>query len=578
MDPIFQKFRERKLVQWALAYLAGAFALFTALQALGEPWGLTDGFLRGVQAVLALGFFITLTLAWYHGEQGRQRVSGPELLIIASLLTVGALIGRLFLGSSPLVEQPSTSTDAAAEMSVPQLPSLAVLPFDPVEDTDRAFADGIHDEIMTQLGKIRSIDLRSRTSVGSYRETPKNMREIGQELDVRYVVEGTVRGDADRVRINIDLFEADSRLWGDSFDGDRTAADVLALQREIALQVATRLGAQVSSSERASLDVEAPRSLAAYERYLEGLSWQRAVEGVGPRVPIVQAGQRAIAAFQEAIELEPGWAPPVARLGSVHHWLASAGIDREANFRRSRTLVDSALALDSLDGGAWLSHGFLLHRWERDLEAAERAYEHRRRLTGRGGGAALGLLYWSMGRWADAVPRFQASARANPVSRTVQHQLGVTQFCAGQFDAAVDQLEMVKEMQGWSGDPLLTLAYFHSGREGEASAELAALSGRDVSDAMMALIYASLGLHEEAESRLDVALGKEPTRFRVRSVAPALLRLEGPEPALDYLERAAAAVPRSLDYVDCLPEVRELKGNPRYEALMERLGFPGRGS
>ena len=124
----------------------------------------------------------------------------------------------------------------------------------------------------------------------------------------------------------------------------------------------------------------------------------------------------------------------------------------------------------------------------------------------------------------------------------------------------------------------MTLAYLPSGREGEASAELAALSGRDISDAWMALIYASLDRRDEAESRLDVALGREPHRNRVGPVAAALLRLEGQESALDYLERAAAALPRSLDYVDCLPEVRELEGNPRYETLMESLGFPGRGS
>jgi pimeloyl-ACP methyl ester carboxylesterase len=166
---LLQQLKERKLVQWALAYLAGAFVVFQLLDALSEPLGLSNTVQRAILVIVGIGFFITLILAWYHGEKGRQRVSGPELLMVAALLvvagvalsTVGGRDGRK--DPSEVPQGPVVDDDR---------PGVAVLPcanFSPnPEDAFRA--QGIHDEILLRLQGISSLRSIGRTSVLPFAE------------------------------------------------------------------------------------------------------------------------------------------------------------------------------------------------------------------------------------------------------------------------------------------------------------------------------------------------------------------------------------------------------------------------
>jgi hypothetical protein len=123
----FDNLKQRKLFQWAVAYLAGAWLLMQLIDVLGDRWGVPDSVARSMDVALIVGFFVTLVVAWYHGDQGRQRVSGPELLIIASLFAIGGLaLGILnFWSEAPSqAPAPAVGSDAAAEM-----PWIAVLPF-----------------------------------------------------------------------------------------------------------------------------------------------------------------------------------------------------------------------------------------------------------------------------------------------------------------------------------------------------------------------------------------------------------------------------------------------------------------
>jgi serine/threonine-protein kinase len=192
---LLTRLKERKLVQWAVAYLAGAWVLLQVMDVVAEPWGLSSFLLRSIQVTLVAGLFVTLVLAWYHGEQGRQRVSGMELLILAAVLFTGGTLLALI--------QPSEDDQASLDPDVlePPLgldddrPSVAALPFanrSGVED-DRYFTDGLHDEIITRLSTVSAMRVIARTSVEEYRETPKSVRVIGEELGVRYLLAGGVR-------------------------------------------------------------------------------------------------------------------------------------------------------------------------------------------------------------------------------------------------------------------------------------------------------------------------------------------------------------------------------------------------
>ncbi|MCK5652654.1 MAG: hypothetical protein KAJ42_14795, partial [Gemmatimonadetes bacterium] len=179
---LLQRLKERKLVQWALAYLAGAWVLFEVTDAVGGRWSLPDVFFQGLFVVLAIGFFVALVLAWYHGEKGRQRVSGPELLMVAALLVIAGGVLSL-LGGGEEVSEPTGTATPAAEPEHPRT-VIAVLPFQNLSaDGPYAyFAGGLHDELLTQLAKVAALKVISRTSVMGYAGTNlPPLRQIASE-------------------------------------------------------------------------------------------------------------------------------------------------------------------------------------------------------------------------------------------------------------------------------------------------------------------------------------------------------------------------------------------------------------
>ncbi len=182
MKPSFlQDLKERKLVQWAIAYLAGAWVVFEVSDAVGGRWGLPDVVYQGLFILLVVGFFVTMVLTWYHGEKGRQRVSGPELMMIALLLVLAGTGMSLLRGGGGA---PETVTPAG-EPEHPRT-AIAVLPFQNLSaDGPYAyFASGLHDELLTQLAKVAALSVRGRTSVMGYAGTDKSIKEVGQELEV----------------------------------------------------------------------------------------------------------------------------------------------------------------------------------------------------------------------------------------------------------------------------------------------------------------------------------------------------------------------------------------------------------
>jgi TolB-like protein len=203
---LLQRLKERKLVQWSLAYLAGAWVIYEATGTALEAWDIPVLLVRSIHVLLVIGFFVALVIAWYHGEKGRQRASGPELLMVAALLVVaGGVLTTLGPGTR------ETASDDPTNLPSPEprdaRPSIAVLPFQNrsgVEE-DAHFTDGLHDQIITHLTKISGLSVRGLTSVLVYRDSPKNLREIGEELNARYIVEGGVQRAGGDVLINVQL-------------------------------------------------------------------------------------------------------------------------------------------------------------------------------------------------------------------------------------------------------------------------------------------------------------------------------------------------------------------------------------
>ena len=199
MDPFFQRLKERKLVQWAIAYLAGAFVVFQLMDALAEPLSLSMLAQQAILTLVVVGFFVALVLAWYHGEKGRQRVSGPELLMIALLLLLSGGVLSVVGGAGESQESIGVGVPTAIEDGKP---SIAVLPFVNMSDeaSNEYFSNGISEELLNLLAKIPDLHVAARTSSFSFKGQNLEITDIAERLNVAHVLEGSVPTGPDAVQ------------------------------------------------------------------------------------------------------------------------------------------------------------------------------------------------------------------------------------------------------------------------------------------------------------------------------------------------------------------------------------------
>src|SRR5512133_3627937 len=306
MNEFLQRLKQRKLVQWAIAYVAAAFALLQGIDIVAQQFGWPEGVRRGITLGLVVGFFVTLVLAWYHGERGAQRVTGTELLIIGLVLALGG--GFLWRFAAARSADSKTATVPNEARSVINAKSIAVLPFENrSEDKANAyFADGIKDEILTRLSKIADLKVTSRTSTQHYKSAPENLTEIARELGVAHRLEGSVQKSGDAVRVNVRLIKAtnDSQLWADTFD--RKLTDIFSVESEVAKAVADQLRVKLTGREEQVIAAKPTDNPEAYDAYLRGLAYTLKT-GNNPANAL--AAQKYL---REAVRLDPkfalGWA------------------------------------------------------------------------------------------------------------------------------------------------------------------------------------------------------------------------------------------------------------------------------
>jgi TolB-like protein/Flp pilus assembly protein TadD len=359
-DPSFLgRLKNRKLVQWALTYLAGAFVALQALDPISEAWGISPLLLQSLQVLMVVGFFVTLVLAWYHGEKGRQRVSGSELLLLALLLVVGGGV----LSALPGREEASQPVELSGFARLATLnmdrPAIAVLPLANLsaDEENAYFAAGIHEELLRLLSLVRELAVISRTSVLQHDGAEKGIPEIAAELGVRYVLEGSVQVHAGRVRVQAQLIDAatDEHLWADRYDRD--LGDIFALQSEVARTIAGSLEAVLAPEEEERIEVLPTSDSIAYDLYLRALSFTPSVtEEYQARVSLLQRATSRDTTFA----LAHSALAATFGLGFTHQ-VPSA-------FDSALARADMALRLDPNLPEAHTTRGWVLANTGHDLE------------------------------------------------------------------------------------------------------------------------------------------------------------------------------------------------------------------
>ncbi|MFC1574755.1 tetratricopeptide repeat protein [Gemmatimonadota bacterium] len=415
MAPFLQRLKERKLAQWALAYLAGAFVVFQLLDALETPLGLTASLQQGILLVVGLGFLVTLVLAWYHGERGRQRVSGPELLIIALLLAIAGGVLSILSGGEQVSESPGTAT-RAGELDHP-LTAIAVLPFQnfSADGPYSFFAGGLHDELLTQLAKVGALKVISRTSVMGYTGTDlPSLRQIASELGVGSVLEGTVQVVGDRLRVHVQLIDAatDDHLWADSYD--RTLDDAFAIQSDVAQQVVVAVGARLTSSEEGFLAEPPTANAEAHRLYLQALDYHRRPGSLRQNLEVAQE------LLERALAVDPDFALAHAELSFIHGELFVWRYDPSPErITRQRQEAETALRLDP------------------NLPEAH---------------GAMGFVHYNRRDWQKALDEFAIGVQAQPSNAEWWGIIGYTHRRLGNWDQVDVAYEQATQLDPWRLD------------------------------------------------------------------------------------------------------------------------------
>ena len=448
MNEFFQRLKERKLVQWAVAYVAAAFALLQGIDIVAQQFGWPESVRRGITLALVVGFFVTLVLAWYHGERGAQRVGGTELLIIGLILALGGGVLWRFASTSHVS---GTRTAAASPaIGLRALPgpvpekSIAVLPFANLSsDPDNAyFADGIQNEILTRLSKIADLKVISRTSTEHYKTIPENLRLIAQQLGVANVVEGSVQREGDEVRVNVELIKAanDSHLWGEIFD--RRLTDIFAVETEIAKAIADRLRANLSGQEEQVIAAKPTSNPEAYDAYLRGLAYTLKTGGITPAKSL--GAQKYL---RQAVRLDPKFALAWALLSYVDALgYITQSLQPTAELREeTRTAAETAMTLQPDLGEALMAKGYYYYGCLKEYESAVRYFNEAHRFLPNNSRIPESLAYVARrrGQWSLSEFYFNDAERLDPRDANLLTQHALSYFILRDFAAARKKLEQI---------------------------------------------------------------------------------------------------------------------------------------
>ncbi len=428
MSDFFERLRERKLVQWALAYIAAAFALIQVLDIVGQRFGWPEAVIRFAIVALGVGFFLTLVLAWYHGERGRQRVNGPELLILAVLLGVGGI------AIWQLAPEPTTkrSADKSVATDIPRK-SIAVLPFDSLsEEKDNAFfASGMQDMILTKLAGIGDLKVISRTSTEKYKSHPDNLKDVGRELGVATILEGSVQKSGKDVLINVQLIDAstDNHLWAQDYP--RTLENIFGVEGEVAQKIADALQSKLTADEKSSLAVKPTQNAEALQAYLRGLDFQR-----DANVPMTRVNEQ----FQKAVTLDPdfvlAWSEVVwQRLRA--YWF---GFDAtESNLELARAALDRMNKLAPQSPQVERAQAAYLYFVERKFSTALEVMKRVQRGLPNDARTWFftALIERRAGMHDDAVAHFQQARSLDPKDDFVIYEMQNTAVTWHRFDEAI---------------------------------------------------------------------------------------------------------------------------------------------
>jgi len=432
MNSLFDELRRRNVLRLAATYALVAWILIEAGSVLLPTFGVPDWYFRAYVITIFTGFVVALVLAWVFEvtpegvkfdhevdhEARPQRGRGRSNVVIIALLVIALGVSITFNVTG--VRNSEVAPEVVAERT--NL-SIAVLPFTSRStDPDNVFfADGVHDDLLARLADIEALRVISRTSVNEYRDTTKNLRQIGAELGVDSIVEGAVQRSGDQVRITVQLIDAatDEHIWADTYDRALTISNIFQIQSEISSQIAAALQAVMTPEEEiriAAIPTNSIEALSLYSAARNNLYLRR-----------FETLQQARQQFEQAIELDPDYAQAYAGLAEtiLVTMTNHQSIEPSEAIELSAAALDRALELDDQLAEAYAVQGLLslsTHKWSNeDGDNVEAAASFERAIALNPNLAStyvwFASLHDSEGRLEQAIDMLTTAMQIDPLGR-----------------------------------------------------------------------------------------------------------------------------------------------------------------
>jgi len=407
MSGFFEEVKRRKVYRAAVAYVVVAGGIIQLASAVFPAWEMPAWALRLVIILLLIGFPISLILAWAldvtpHGIRATPPPpSAPRRQRnVIALLAVGIVVSAA-AGFFLLPRASARKIDK----------SIAVLPFENFSDDKDAafFADGIQDDILTSLAKIRDLKVISRTSVMGYRGKQNNVREIGQALGVSTILEGSVRKSGNRVRLNVQLINAvnDEHLWAEDYDRDLT--DVFAIQTDLAQKIAHELQAKLSPTEKEQMTRKPTENGEAYLAFVQAHNLHLQLEDMEK----LKQGEQL---YERALQLDPNFSLAAADLSRLESWIYHTFDPTPPRGEKARALAERALKLQPDSPEGHLALGFSYYYGDRDYERALKEFDIAQQGLPNEAEVylAIGAIQRRQGKWTESNANLEKACSLRP--------------------------------------------------------------------------------------------------------------------------------------------------------------------
>ncbi|MGA8277580.1 MAG: tetratricopeptide repeat protein [Rhodanobacteraceae bacterium] len=444
--------KRRNVLRAAALYASGAWLLVEAATQVLPFFHVADWVVRAIVVAAVAAFPIALVFSWFYEwtPDGIRRESEVDHSAVSPSLERSRRLDRWIVAALSLAVVLLLANSLVPHRDVVPAPadlSIAVLPFKNLsgDKSDSYVSDGIQEEILAHLAKIRSLKVISHTSTQNYTVSPDNVADVAHQLGVANVLEGSVEKSGGRVTVSVKLIHAASgeRLWAQSYE--RGFDDVSQTESDVAQAIASALQITLSGGERAAMQVRPTQNPDAHDAYLRGLAFEARSLGSSAEV-----SRHTATLYAEATRIDPGFALAWARLAIVKSYMYSNFIDRTpAQLGEVKRAADTALRLQPDLGEAHLAVGYYRYRCLRDFDGALREFEQaRQRLPNNPSVlAAVAYVERRQGHWRESITHLEEAIRLDPRETSLFSGLAINYAALRDFANARATLDRALDIE-----------------------------------------------------------------------------------------------------------------------------------